>query len=327
MTSLINPLPDMAQPPEIPKIQEQPFALFCHASDTAVVRRITDEVTRQMLLSAPLMPLLRKRLAWYPLLVAEMIKQGYLPLTEIRSILRTSLTTCSVLLQDYDSLAPFLEPSLHSSPASIRRILRDRRACGRPTLRPLDDYLGLLARDPFRHYEALQDPVQQRKLLPQLRDQAALDPTGSSSWTYLYLATRPIENVPAEFVTSLARDQEMLFRALHLLRRSRQLPEAACAGMAEAITEPKWAFHVLSHGLNSSAQEDHLLDLLHTSPPWLAEYWVTADLPADTLRESYLRASSLSCTHECMSELHYRYRWYVAQRQPGAIFAAIAAAR
>lgn len=317
----------MAQPQELPKIQEQPFVLFCHASEDAVIRFITDEVSRAMLLATPLLPLQRKRLAWYPLLVAEMLKKGALPISEVRAILRTPQTTCSVLLQDYDNLAPFLEPSLHSNAPALRRILRDRRACGHATLRPLADYLQMLEKDPFRHYEALQDPVEQAKILPALRDQSAADPTGTASWTYMFLATHAVDSVPAEFITSLARDQEMLFRALFLLNRSRQLPESVWSALADAITEPKWAYHVLAHNLQTSAQEDRLLDVLHTSPPWLAEYWAVANLPADTLRESYLRGARLSCTHECMSELHHRYRWYVAQRTPVGVFAAIKAAR
>lgn len=316
----------MTQPIEVPKIQEQPFALFCHSAEASLLQYISDDVDRQMRMGAPLLPMLRKRLAWYPLLVADMIKSGALPLSEIRAILRTASTTCSVLLQDYDSLAPFLEPTLRSNPAALRRIIRDRRQCGRPTLRPLSDYLEMIEKDPFRHYEALQDAEQQQKLLPRLRDQSALDPTGSASWTHTYIATHAVDVVSRDFAGSLARDQELLFRALHLLRRSRDLPEESCSVLADVVTEPKWVFHIVSHGLHTSAQEDRLLDVLHTCPPWLAEYWATTNLPPDTLRESYLRAARLSCAHECMSELHHRYSTQVSLRQPGAVFEALARA-
>lgn len=311
----------------VPKIQEQPFAIFHHAAKDAMVLSIKNEVAWQNVLGAPLTQMLRRRLAWYPWLVAELIVEGSLPISEIREIIRSPNVACSVLLNRYTDLAPVIEPMLHGHPASLRRILRDRRYNGRSPLKPVPEYLRLLESDPFRHYEALQDPNEQMRVVKSLRDRSELDPLGSASWTLIYIATHAITEVPAEFATSLARDEELLFRALHILRQHRNLPAEACSSLADAVKEPKWAFHVLSHKLQTAEQEDRLLGILHTSPPWLAEYWSAVKLPLDTLRESYMRAVDQCFRHECINELHRHYRWRVTQSQPASVLTAIAAAR
>ncbi len=289
-------------------IWEQPNMIFDSPADNEIRSRLVDMVFRHLVLASPLPASLRNRLAWYPGTVANMVANKLLSAEDRKAILAEPQVACSALLHNYDALAPLLEPALRSHPASVRRILKDRRFCGRQPLLPDSEYMALLANDPFRYFDMIQDTAERAKLGADYSVKSEACAGDSASWAFVFLATHSVTEVPDKVARALADDQEMVIRAIHWLKVHRRMSEAAWLPLVKLITAPQWAFHALVHGLCTPSTEAALLDILHSCPPWLVEYWHAAKITQDALRESYLVAAKRACAHPCSTELHYCYR-------------------
>ncbi len=250
-----------------------------------------------------------RRVAWHPMLAAQLLRGGIFTKVETELLLSDPDSACSILLENYAGLSPLIEPRLLNHPPSTERLLRDQRLTSRPGLRSETEYLHLLADDADRRYR-MTTVAERPVVLATLRETSEMRWSESPSMAYFYLATHDSVPVSAKIAKVLGADEEHQYLALRVACGRRRPDEEKT--MLSEFREPAWAFHVLRDRLLPDSQEN-LEHVVHAHPAWLAEWWQIAHLERAQLEASYATASDRCVRHELLSEFYWFYRTTVAR--------------
>jgi len=250
-----------------------------------------------------------RRLSWHPELASQLLCAEMLTRKETELLLTSPDSACSVLLENYASLCPLIEPRLLGHPPSIERLLVDQRQTHRPGLHTETEYLRHLRSDADRHYR-LTSAVDRPIVLASLRDESERLWGESPSFAYFYLATHDQIRFDPQLAEILKQDEEYLYLALRILR-GRQRPESEIAILGGFQTAA-WAFHALRERLLPE-KNDELIRKVQTHPAWLAEWWQAAGWDGAKLEDSYRQAADGCARHELLPELYWFYRTAIAR--------------
>lgn len=285
-----------------------PRQLFTNYGTAQFFECILERVNNYLEARVELPAKIRTRLTYYPRLVKDLVRALVLPMPEVNRIVADPTVCCSVMLEDYKSMAALFEDHLCKDALSLERILTDARYTERHTLRNDSEYMQLLQKlDPERHYR-LSPEDKRADLAAQLATDSEKFWDKSAAWAYLYISTHR-EHTDLDLINRLKEDENYLYLAIYLLKEMRQLPAEAWASMVDLVHTPKWAFHCLRDELYAtSEQQAALSNIIHQDPPWLAEWWHATRMQGEALNASFREAAKLAADHPCMPELYFCHK-------------------
>lgn len=262
---------------------------------------------------------LTSRLAAYPALFAVALKNNYVAETDVDRLLRDPYFAVSVLLEQYEALAPrYEERYVLPSPSALVFLVRHVRRIPTATLRPVGEYRAILAElDAVRHAGLM--PIEGEEAAKATFRSKIGTARATPATALAEIWAREMREVPARLVDLLARDEEYLFLAAVLLK-----PHSAHSAdkLVSRINAAQWAFHALLNGVATAPDVLSNLDAaLKREPSWTVELWSqpiwsatgamhggTAPLHGRPLRVAFGELTRTGLPHPLSRELQTWYR-------------------
>jgi hypothetical protein len=292
-----------------------PEHIVATAGQYLVEKHLSDMISTMIRLQQPLDDGLRRRLAWRPALLADLIDSDCIVPEEIHRIIRTPSAALGVVaLKHY--LLPYFQELILSTPESAEQLFCLRKL--RDDDMGLEDalFLKLVEAEPNRRQRLLSvlDPEACARDIRAVAAEAEQRRHESAAWALEWLARHlPVDDAPIEprLAQVLARDEAYLYLAILSLRNA-VLDPVVWRPLVEQVVSPRWAYQCLAAGLvvppGQADEIARLQQVLLTDPGWLVEWLVDTAQPLGEVRRFYLQASDCAFAHELIGDLHHWYQ-------------------
>ncbi|MDD2765707.1 MAG: hypothetical protein PHE83_17225 [Opitutaceae bacterium] len=293
------------------RIKALPEQIMDSPGQGLVMKQMYDLLVSMTTLQQPFDDVLRRRLAWHPDLLADLIDTNCLPPEEIHRIIRSPFHALELVARKPYQL-PYFQELILGVPESAEQLCALRWKIGDNL--GLEDslFLQLLDAEPNRRQRLLAaiDEAACARDIATVDAQVAARKYESPAWALEWLSRnipRPDEPLDPRLVEALSGDEGYVFLAARMLRNS-VLDPVVWRGLLEKVVTPRWAYHCLAGGLAVrpflDAQRARLEDLLLTDPGWLVEWLVDTRQPRGEVRRCYLLAAARAYDHDLIGDLH-----------------------
>jgi hypothetical protein len=285
------------------------------AGQYEVDRHLRGMIMTMIGLEQPLDTALRRRLAWRPALLGDLLDTELVNPEELHQIIRSPYQAMG-LVAHRPYFLPYFQSLILDTPETAEQLFFLRKRVG--------DEMGL---DDQRFVQVLEpEPNRRQRLLAVLdetacaRDIAAVYEQAdsrrytSAAWACEWLARhlpaddRPLEPRLAEVI---AQDEAYLYLSMLTLRNA-VLDPAVWRPLVERVTSPRWAYHCLRSGLvvppGHADEMARLQQLLVTDPGWLVEWLIDTRQPMAEIRRYYLLGAETAFEHERIGDLHHWFQ-------------------
>jgi len=295
--------------------RDTPESIFSGPNGGIVEQDLLNRFAVAVSSQSAITPRMLYRLGARPRLAAEIISAGLISEADRTRMVSTPTIAFNVVAHR-PSLIPLFLDYILSDPETAEQLYQlsrhMRTANGRPFNTPLpvvvEDILHTLEGHPRLMHNVLvsYDRKEAVQFTQKVQDEASQRRYESPGWSFQWLSLNRVpDNTPLDpqLLSSIGKSEMYCFLSLYLLR-NRFMSPIVYQGLLDYIRTPRWAYHVLRHGLFLT-REQTMEEILIKDPAWMVEYLVDTKASEAKCKNLYIKTSQVSSDHPLIADLHY----------------------